>query len=55
LTDLLEKVKESKADFGMAVDPDADRLAIVDENGKYLSEEYTLVMSLKTVLEKINK
>ena len=54
LTDLLEKVKESKADFGMAVDPDADRLAIVDENGKYLSEEYTLVMSLKTVLEKNN-
>lgn len=52
LTDLLEKVKESKADIGMAVDPDADRLAIVDENGNYLSEEYTLVMSLKTVLEK---
>ncbi len=52
LTDLLEKVKQSGADIGMAVDPDADRLAIVDENGKYLSEEYTLVMSLKTVLEK---
>ncbi|MEA3500178.1 MAG: phosphoglucosamine mutase [Candidatus Marinimicrobia bacterium] len=55
LTDLLEKVKENKADIGMAVDPDADRLAIVDENGKYLSEEYTLVMSLKTVLEKNTK
>lgn len=55
LTDLLEKVKENKADIGMAVDPDADRLAIVDENGRYLSEEYTLVMSLKTVLEKNTK
>ncbi|MEA1987165.1 MAG: phosphoglucosamine mutase [Candidatus Marinimicrobia bacterium] len=55
LTDLLEAVKNAKADIGMAVDPDADRLAIVDENGNYLSEEYTIVMSIETVLSKNKK
>ncbi len=50
LTDLLNTVKKHKADIGLAVDPDADRLAVVDEKGNYLSEEYTLVMSVDTVL-----
>ncbi|MCK4814104.1 MAG: phosphoglucosamine mutase [Candidatus Marinimicrobia bacterium] len=50
LTDLLDTVKKHKADIGLAVDPDADRLAVVDEKGNYLSEEYTLVMSVDTVL-----
>lgn len=43
LTDLFEKVKEEKADLGIVVDPDVDRLAFVDENGKMFGEEYTLV------------
>lgn len=50
LGDMLNKIKEHKADLGMAVDPDADRLAVADEKGNYLSEEYTLVMAVDTVL-----
>src|SRR5690625_5134539 len=43
LTDLFDKVKEEKADLGIVVDPDVDRLAFVDENGNMFGEEYTLV------------
>lgn len=50
LVDLLEAVISHKADLGLAVDPDADRLAVCDEKGNYLSEEYTLVMATETVL-----
>ena len=50
LVDLLDAVKDNQADLGLAVDPDADRLAVCDEKGTYLSEEYTLVMSADTVL-----
>lgn len=39
------------ADVGFAQDPDADRLAIVDENGRYIGEEYTLVLSALCLLE----
>jgi len=55
LKDLMHAVVKHKAHLGMAVDPDADRLAIVDEGGRYLSEEYTLVMAVKTVLSKTSK
>ena len=34
-----------KADIGFAQDPDADRLAIVDETGTYIGEEYTLCLA----------
>ncbi|HUO07593.1 MAG TPA: phosphoglucosamine mutase [Phycisphaerae bacterium] len=44
LTDLCAKVKEKRAAVGFAQDPDADRLAIVDENGTYIGEEYTLAL-----------
>ncbi len=50
LVDLLDAVVEKNADLGLAVDPDADRLAVCDEKGNYLSEEYTLVMATETVL-----
>ena len=36
-------MKEEKADLGVVVDPDVDRLALVDENGDLFGEEYTLV------------
>ena len=49
LKDLSAAVKESDADLGFAVDPDVDRLALVDENGRALSEEYTLAMALGSV------
>lgn len=55
LVDLLEAVKSNNADLGLAVDPDADRLAVCDEQGNYLSEEYTLVMAAETVLSQCNK
>jgi len=43
-------VKESGADIGMAVDPDADRLALVSEKGDPIGEELTLVMAADAVL-----
>jgi phosphomannomutase len=47
-----EVVKTKKADIGFAQDPDADRLAIVDENGNYPGEEYTLALATKYMLGK---
>src|SRR5690606_19723474 len=38
-----QKVKSTKADFGIVVDPDVDRLAFVNEDGSMFGEEYTLV------------
>ena len=52
LTVLSEKVVEVKADFGIVVDPDVDRLAFVDENGKVFGEEYTLVACSDYILSK---
>lgn len=49
LVDLCRRVKQEKADLGFAQDPDADRLAIVDENGVYIGEEYTLALAAKHV------
>lgn len=43
LGDICELVKKENADFGVVVDPDVDRLAIIDENGEMFGEEYTLV------------
>lgn len=45
LKDLCTWVRREKADLGFAQDPDADRLAIVDENGTYIGEEYTLALA----------
>ena len=45
LTELSEMVDKFDADVGFAQDPDADRLAIVDETGFYFGEEYTLVLA----------
>ena len=43
LTDIAALVKASKADVGFVVDPDVDRLAIVQDGGEMFGEEYTLV------------
>ena len=43
LKDLSELVIKEKADLGIVVDPDVDRLAFVSENGEVFGEEYTLV------------
>ncbi|MBS1271097.1 MAG: Phosphomannomutase/phosphoglucomutase [Candidatus Marinimicrobia bacterium] len=50
LTQLREEVKKQGADLGIVVDPDADRCGLVDENGEYLVEEYTLAMAVDGVL-----
>ena len=52
LTLLSEKVVKEKADLGIVVDPDVDRLAFVDENGVVFGEEYTLVACSDYVLSK---
>lgn len=45
-------VKRHKADLGLACDPDADRLALVDERGHPIGEELTLTIAVKEVLKK---
>jgi len=52
LTGLCEVVKKENARIGFAQDPDADRLAIVDENGTYIGEEYTLALAAMYIFSK---
>ena len=51
LGDLMNRVVDERADFGIVVDPDVDRLAFVDENGGMFGEEYTLVAVADYVLQ----
>ncbi|MHB0756316.1 phosphoglucosamine mutase [Polaribacter sp. M15] len=53
LTDISELVVKEKADFGIVVDPDVDRLAIVSEDGSMFGEEYTLVACADYVLRRL--
>ncbi|MBW8002228.1 MAG: phosphoglucosamine mutase [Planctomycetes bacterium] len=52
LTGLCEVVKKERAHVGFAQDPDADRLAIVDEAGVFIGEEYTLALAAKYIFSK---
>ncbi len=52
LTGLCEVVKNKGAEIGFGQDPDADRLAIVDEAGTYIGEEYTLALAAKYIFSK---
>ena len=52
LDDIGRLVKESGADIGFAHDPDADRIVMVDENGKVISEDYTLTFGVENILSK---
>ena len=51
LGDLMNRVVNEHADFGLVVDPDVDRLAFVDEKGAMFGEEYTLVAVADYVLQ----
>jgi len=51
VTDLSNTVIEKKADLGIVVDPDVDRLALVMENGEMFGEEYTLVAVSDYILQ----
>lgn len=52
LTEICELVKESKADLGFVTDPDADRLALVDDKGTLFGEEYTQAAAFDFILSK---
>ncbi len=52
LTQLAAEVRRQHAAVGFAQDPDADRLAIVDENGTYIGEEYSLALAARFILSK---
>jgi phosphomannomutase len=52
LTEISKLVVENKADLGIVVDPDVDRLAFVNEDGSMFGEEYTLVACADYVLSK---
>jgi phosphomannomutase len=50
LAELEALVREAGADIGLATDPDADRLALVDEQGRAVGEDYTLALATRLVL-----
>ena len=50
LTSIMELMRGGGYDLGVVVDPDVDRLAFIDENGKMFGEEYTLVSVADYVL-----
>jgi len=50
LTEISKLIKEQNADVGFVVDPDVDRLAIINEDGSMFGEEYTLVAVADYVL-----
>ncbi len=52
LTELCETVVREKADLGVSVDPDVDRLALICENGEPFGEEYTLVSVADYILSR---
>ena len=55
LGELSRLVRASGADIGMAVDPDVDRLALVDELGTPIGEDYTLAFAVRAVLGDDNR
>ena len=50
LRNIASRVKDESCAIGVCQDPDADRLAIVDENGRYIGEEYTLALCVRRAL-----
>ncbi len=52
LQGLCQAVRRHRAHVGFALDPDADRLAVVDETGRYIGEEYTLALAAAFVLSR---
>ncbi|MFN3918082.1 MAG: phosphoglucosamine mutase [Flavobacteriales bacterium] len=54
LTEICKKVVETKSDLGIVVDPDVDRLALVNEDGTLFGEEYTLVAVADYILARTN-
>jgi phosphomannomutase len=51
LTELAKVVRDTKADLGLATDPDVDRLAIVSDEGRPIGEDFTLALAARLVLK----
>ncbi|MHC4143084.1 MAG: phosphohexomutase domain-containing protein [Planctomycetota bacterium] len=51
ITELARRTADERADVGFAQDPDADRLALVDEQGRCIGEEFTLVLAARRWLD----
>jgi phosphomannomutase len=51
LTSVCEKVKAAGVDVAFCQDPDADRLAIIDGNGRYIGEEYTVALCMDHIFQ----
>lgn len=51
LTEICDFMESSDCDLGVVTDPDADRLALVDENGRLFGEEYTQVAAFDFMLD----
>jgi len=52
LTETMKVVKKSKADLGVVVDPDVDRLVLITNEGEPFSEENTITQAVKFILSK---
>ncbi len=52
LTETMKKVLVTKADLGIVVDPDVDRLVLITENGEPFVEENTITQAVKFILSK---
>ncbi len=52
LIDTMAAVKNNKADFGIVVDPDVDRLVLITQEGNPFGEEYTIAQAVKFILSK---
>lgn len=52
LTELCNRVRIEKADLGIAVDPDVDRLVFIDERGEPIGEEYTIAIAVQFLLSR---
>ncbi len=55
LTQICDAMKKEKFDLGIVVDPDADRLCLIDEEGNPFGEEYTLVAAAEYIISKTQK
>jgi phosphomannomutase len=53
LAGILPEVARGGFDIGFCQDPDADRLAVIDQAGRYLGEEYTLALCVEHVLRSL--
>lgn len=54
LGDIMKLVRDKNCDLGIVVDPDVDRLAFIDNEGKMFGEEYTLVVAADYLLQHLS-